>query len=1002
MLGLLVLASCMLHKVMGQDNLNANSQQLQYDYSYGTSYGASYGEDDLKDSGWVERNKKKPEFFDDLVGKNNKSGYVNLDAPMPNVTRYSADNLRLRCEITGYPIPKYQWFKDDYVLRNEGRVSIKLTPWGSRLRIKNLNADDSGVYGCRGWNNFDTKNTTGVVHVSPDKAPDADNDYDGDIDLFPDGYPGDIDYDSGSVIKNDDSSFNGRYDPNQKIETDETSVEEPRQQPFCQLFKGSVCSTHIGNKSIYVTSRYAQGLREEKVIAALSVIGNSNDLSDRCRKYAIPSICHFSFPQCEKSTGLGDPLKKRMICRDECEMLENKLCKNEYIVAKNHPLIDNSVLPRCNELPKYGTPCIRVGVPLKGYDDKCFKGNGATFKGQASKTKSGKECRNWNHNPEYPIDQPRFSDILGDHNQCRNPNGSMAGPWCYTDNNFKYKELCDVPVCATSTESSNLVVIIVPGIIVPLALALLLALVCFCQRSRKNNAANTKAVIGNKAQNMELCPLTAKSASQRVREFPISSVRFLQELGEGAFGKVYKGEVLGMFGENTVSKVAIKTLKENAAPKVQNDFRREVDMMSEMRHPNIVCLLGVVMKQEPMCMLFEYMSMGDLHEYLIQHSPHSDMSVVSSEDGSQRPILDYGDMLHIATQIASGMEYLASHHFVHRDLAARNILVGDNLTVKISDFGLSRDVYSSDYYRVQSKSLLPVRWMPAESIMYGKFTTESDVWSFGVVLWEIFSYGLQPYYGFSNQEVIEMIRSRQILPSPEDCPARMYGLMVECWHEMPTRRPNFREVHARLRAWKSELLMQNPHWSLSQSHSAHSSSHQSSLQSGPSHQGSTGPSNTTAMTGLTGSSNNSDPAQFNQMAPAPPPVITMPPMPPNNPGYGNQPGYGQTQTGQPVTVTFQGMPTQKQIYSALNTIQQQNTKNTQMQPTSNGPTKISPPESVASGSSSGSSTNKGKLANSVGTPSNSTMSPPPYSECNRFNNFLNQNAYIPEARTAEI
>lgn len=544
-------------------------------------------------------------------------------------------------------------------------------------------------------------------------------------------------------------------------------------------------------------------------------------------------------------------------------------------------------------------------------------------------------------------------------------------------------------------ETSNLLAIILPGVIVPLVLALVLILVCFRQRSKKSNPAKTKT-IGNKAQNMELCPLTAKPSMQRVREFPIAAVRFLQELGEGAFGKVYKGEVLGLFGENTVSKVAIKTLKENAAPKEQNDFRREVDMMSEMRHPNIVCLLGVVMKQEPMCMLFEFMPLGDLHEYLIQHSPHSDMSVVSDDDASQRPILDYGDMLHIATQVASGMEYLASHHFVHRDLAARNVLVGDNLTVKISDFGLSRDVYSSDYYRVQSKSLLPVRWMPPEAIMYGKFTTESDIWAFGVVLWEIFSYGLQPYYGFSNQEVIEMIRSRQILPSPEDCPARMYGLMVECWHEMPTRRPNFREVHARLRAWKSELLMQNPHWSLSQSHSAHSSSHQSSLQSGPSQQGSTGPSNTTAMTGLTGSSNNSDPNQFNRGPPTAPPLITMPP----NPGYNQGPG------GQPVTVTFQGMPTQKQIYSALNTIQQQNNKNTMMQqqqqqqPNANGPSKISPPESIASGSSSGSSTNKGKLNSSSAT--NTSMSPPPYNECNRFNNFINQNAYIPEQRTAEI
>lgn len=118
------------------------------------------------------------------------------------------------------------------------------------------------------------------------------------------------------------------------------------------------------------------------------------------------------------------------------------------------------------------------------------------------------------------------------------------------------------------------------------------------------------------------------------------------------------------------------------------------------------------------------------------------------------------------------MEYLASHFYIHKDLAARNILVGEQLHVKISDLGLSREIYSSDYYCLRPKTLLPIRWMPPEAIAYGKFTTDSDIWSFGVVLWELFSYGLQPYYGFSNQEVMEMVRKRQLLPCPEDCPPR--------------------------------------------------------------------------------------------------------------------------------------------------------------------------------------------------------------------------------------
>ena len=206
-------------------------------------------------------------------------------------------------------------------------------------------------------------------------------------------------------------------------------------------------------------------------------------------------------------------------------------------------------------------------------------------------------------------------------------------------------------------------------------------------------------------------------------------------------GKVYKGELTQTNGERLF--VAVKALKENASAKTQADFKREIELISDLKHDNIVCILGVVLNEEPLCMLFEYMTQGDLHEFLIANSPNE--TAKSSSSSSSTIILSQLHFLHIAMQICDGMEYLASHHYVHRDLAARNCLVGDQLTVKISDFGLSRDIYSSDYYRVQSKSLLPVRWMPSESILYGKFTTESDVWSFGVVLWEIYSFGLQVF-----------------------------------------------------------------------------------------------------------------------------------------------------------------------------------------------------------------------------------------------------------------
>ncbi|CAG4968468.1 unnamed protein product [Colias eurytheme] len=284
-------------------------------------------------------------------------------------------------------------------------------------------------------------------------------------------------------------------------------------------------------------------------------------------------------------------------------------------------------------------------------------------------------------------------------------------------------------------------------------------------------------------------PIHASEANEpQVTLLERSALTFLEEVGEGCFGKVHKGVLRISNGEQVV---AIKVLKESAGRSAEEDFVREVSIMSAFRHPNILSLVGVVYRDDINAspwMVFEYMEWGDLAGVLRG----------SRGGGRAGPTLVEAALLHIALQVAHGMQYLASKRFVHRDLAARNCLVGANLAVKIADFGMSRDVYTCDYYKMGGERPMPVRWMSPESIVYARFTHESDVWSYGVVLWEIYSRGKQPYYGCNNDDATKRIINGILLVPPDDCPQFACRLMRECWATDPRNRIGFDEICRKL------------------------------------------------------------------------------------------------------------------------------------------------------------------------------------------------------------
>uniref|UniRef100_A0A3Q2QJ58 receptor protein-tyrosine kinase n=1 Tax=Fundulus heteroclitus TaxID=8078 RepID=A0A3Q2QJ58_FUNHE len=245
--------------------------------------------------------------------------------------------------------------------------------------------------------------------------------------------------------------------------------------------------------------------------------------------------------------------------------------------------------------------------------------------------------------------------------------------------------------------------------------------------------------------------------------------------------------------------VAVKILRPDASKNARNDFLKEVKILSRLKDPNIIRLLGVCVSSDPLCMVTEYMECGDLNQYLSQR-----VLLDKTEPSHNTPTISYPAIISMASQIASGMKFLSSLNFVHRDLATRNCLVGGERHIKIADFGMSRNLYAGDYYRIQGRAVLPIRWMAWECILMGKFTTASDVWAFGVTLWEMLSVCQeQPYSNLTDEQVIDNAgeffrdQGRQVyLGRPAVCPQGLYELMLSCWNRDCKLRPSFADIHS--------------------------------------------------------------------------------------------------------------------------------------------------------------------------------------------------------------
>ncbi|XP_071543142.1 tyrosine-protein kinase transmembrane receptor Ror2-like isoform X2 [Panulirus ornatus] len=691
--------------------------------------------------------------------------------------------LLMQCVAVGDPLPEIEWLRDgDPVLQG-----IEFTPFVKYARsVLTVNATSTANYTCsannvvQGHRTTDSRTfTVSVVHsVSPVRRP----------------------------------------------------------LGYCAPYNGRVCRDHLSGEGLVwynITPADKGGWLNEHITRELwgEMIDN---FREPCRTAAEKLLCHYAFPECQLEDGyqVGLPL-----CHEDCVAVRNLFCVNEWLLIEQNKQ-ENRVfksrnhfrLPDCDALERHGNGsrrvCSHIGLTTVDEDQvthDCRKGRGRWYFGTKNITSNGIPCQRWDSQEPHSHHRPPdvFPEVQNAENYCRNAGGEEPYPWCYTTDPLVRWQHCSIPLCGEETSDGGGIylpdeiqekmlpspwLILIAGSaglggLLLLALSALLIHKLVHARRGYSSPSTQEADIDltklprNSAYHQTCAQLNPKLEKL---QYDRNSIIYIRDLGQGAFGRVFQGKAPGLVSGEELTMVAVKVLKEEASEDMLGDFEREACILAEFDHPNIVRLLGVCAVGRPMCLLFEYMGRGDLNEFLRSCSPTNYIVRSSNGDTFSDTKLSYKDMLWIATQIAAGMVYLSNRKFVHRDLATRNCLIGDDMTVKIADFGLSQKIYIADYYRGDDSDAIPIRWMPLESILYNKYTVESDVWAFGVCLWEIFSFALQPYYGMTHEQVVCFLKEGGILSCPDHCPPEAYSVLTWCWQRRAHDRPSFLVLHQAL------------------------------------------------------------------------------------------------------------------------------------------------------------------------------------------------------------